>query len=220
MIDESTNMIAVFTVSMCAARTEWQPETHDITLQRCHCHHAVSQVCAFVCCSIAHAQVVDCLLQHILYDRQVVPVLVGQLLVDSTSLTTTPAHRKAVDAFVDSYTRVRTTLFDAFRSHMVGKVSQVAIVLGQTVHNPYEVYRLRLPLTCTADCSDGHMHAKDERMLSQQLFTSTLAQSFRLQYAHLPNARHVEAHTFHQCSDVVSSHCTVRVTLICWAHVK
>lgn len=70
---------------------------------------------------------------------------------------------------------------------------QVALLLGQSLANPYEVYRLRFPIACLRHAGDandenkvdacttsgGALEVREERAIIAALLQSHLAQSFR-----------------------------------------
>lgn len=168
------------------SQSDFYGECHTLTLGRCECAHT-------------HSWIINDILACVLYRRGIVPRLPSQLCADAEDAP------KAQSVFADSYNKVRrdsfssfqsvlkitATIHELFRSRMHASVQEVTIMLGQSIVQPNEIYRIRAPKRCAHECNGekengSPLSARDHRNIAQQLFS--LAETFRWKIKSVCNA--------------------------------
>ncbi|VDD92607.1 unnamed protein product [Enterobius vermicularis] len=133
-------------------------------------------------CACIHGrfQAADSMLQCILYQRAVVPALVGQIL----ACPETPQERR----FAQNYSKVREALKEVFRSHNRDSIRQVVILFGNSCLLPREIYSIQVDLcgiqgpdVCHPDCSE--LTEKELRRVSATLLFDIFGTNFDMSAA-------------------------------------
>jgi len=114
-------------------------ETVIVDVGRCVCVHGM-------------AQVIDALVQAVLFHRQFVPDILPAIL-----RSTEDAKQQRL---ADTYREIRHGLQEAF--HSASRLNECAIVIGANPHLPVEIYRVRLS-TCDEEQEEGQCEILSEK---------------------------------------------------------
>uniref|UniRef100_A0A0N5APP1 XPGI domain-containing protein n=1 Tax=Syphacia muris TaxID=451379 RepID=A0A0N5APP1_9BILA len=111
-----------------------------IDLKRCICIHG-------------YFQVVDAVLQYLLYQRGIVPGFVGEILAK-------PVTSQELK-FAENYGKIRETLKQIFRSGNRKSLKQTVILIGNSCLLPKEIYVVNGDLCSTEDPDNCHPNCSE-----------------------------------------------------------